>query len=143
MLTKTTIFILCISCFAVPVPAQHSQVKLKSEGAPSLRIVSTTVDLVREERRVTLTLEIENMGDKPVRAFAWIYHTQDKIRDYDVSLNIDMPEVSVLLAPKERKTIVLLADAKVPEYILNMPAGEIRIVRVTFDDGSFWKRKDG
>lgn len=143
MLTKTSIFIVCIFSFAFPVFAQHTQVKLKSDGAPSLRIVSTTVDLEREQRRVTLRVEVENMGDKPLRAFSWMYRTQDKIRDYNVSINIDMPEVSLLVAPKERKTIVLLADAQVPEYILNMPAGEIRIVSVTFDDGSSWKRKDG
>lgn len=143
MLTRISIFILGIFYFAIPVFAQHSQIKLKSDGAPSLRIVSTTVNLVREERRVTLTLEIENIGDKPVKAFGWMYRTQDKIRNYDVSINVDMPEVSALVAPNQRNTIVLLADAKVPEYILNMPAGEIRIVSVTFDDGSSWKRKDG
>lgn len=91
---------------------------------------------------MTLTLEIENTGDKTIKGFGWLYQTQGVVRDYNVSITADMPEVSVVLAPKERKKVVLLTDAQVPESILNMPGGEIRIVSVTFEDGSLWKRNN-
>ena len=122
--------------------AQDGHLELKLTSAPSLRILSAPEKLDREKRRVTLILEIENSGDKTIKGFGWLYKTQDVIRDYNVSITANMPDVSVVLAPKERKKVVVLQDAQVPEFILSMPDGEIEVVSVIFEDGSVWNRSN-
>lgn len=142
MTSKLFAGIVCTAFLAVTAFGQDSQIKLNTAGAPSLRILSAPINLDLEKRKATLELEIENISDKTIKGFAWVYQTQGVVRDYKVSIEVKMPEVTVTLAPKEQKKVIVLTDAQVPQSILNMPSGEIKIVSVFFEDGSWWSRSN-
>jgi hypothetical protein len=137
MLKRLLRFVLAI---VVIVPALAQEPRIKTEGTPSLQIVSAPLKLDRKRRKVNLSLEVKNTGDKTIKGFGWEYGTQGVIRDYNVSYRSDMPEVSLLLTPNEKKKVSLLKDARVRDSFWDMPIREIRIVSVTFEDGSSWRR---
>ena len=104
------------------------------------RFCAATVAINYEKRTVTLSLELENAGNKTIKAFGCVYRTKDIIRGYSVSITANLPELSINLSPNNKQKVVLLDDTQVPESILNMPVGEIAIASVIFEDGSSWKR---
>lgn len=143
MILRTLSWLICSAALVVPSIAQRPhQVTLRTEDAPALHIRSAQIDVDTETRKVTLSVEVENTGDKTIMAFVWEYRTQGVIRDYNVSVNASMPEVAMVLAPKERKRVLLLENAQVQQWILNMPAGRIEIASIAFEDGSSWKGKN-
>jgi hypothetical protein len=139
---KHLVAIIFASFLVIPVAAQNRHPKLATQDAPSLQILSVAVDLNYEKRTVTLWLEVENRGNKTIRAVACVYRTKDVIRGYNVSITANLPDVAVNLAPNAKKKLVVLDNAQVPVSILNMPVGEITIASITFEDGSSWKRMD-
>jgi len=139
---KTLVGIICAVVLVLPALAQEGQVKFTTEDAPSLRIRSVPIKLDSKKRRVTLSLEVENTGDKVIKAFVWRYQTKGALQGYNVSITSDMAEVTVVLTPKETKKVLLLKDALVRESIWNMPVRKIAIIGVTFEDGSSWKRNN-
>jgi hypothetical protein len=128
------IVILC-----VPGLSQSDQ-QLKAEGAPFLQVLSVLIKVDREKRKVSLSVEIKNTSTKTIKAFRLVYRTRDVVRGYNVAITTDMPEVATLLAPNQTKTVRLLDDEELSEWILNMPVGEVTVSSISFEDGSSWKR---
>ncbi|HYW71742.1 MAG TPA: hypothetical protein VE961_11945, partial [Pyrinomonadaceae bacterium] len=142
MVFKSFLGIVCSLALIASAFSQGAQTKLATQSAPALRIVSAPFHLDRDERKVTLSVELENTGDKTITAFGWAYRTQGPMRGYNVSGSSDMPEVSIVLAPNEKKKVVLLENVELRESVLEMPFKEIAITSVVFEDGSVWKRKE-
>jgi hypothetical protein len=140
MILKLLLGFICSSILLVPVFAQDGQAKLSTAGAPSLQIVSAPIKLDREKRKVSLSLEVKNTGAKTIKAFGWQYRTQGILKGYNVSSAADMPEVSVVLPLNMKKKVLLRKESDVPESFWNLPIREIRIVSITFEDGSSWRR---
>jgi hypothetical protein len=137
---KRLLGVIFIAALFVPVLAQRSKPKLLTEGAPALRILSAPIKLDRAKRPVKLSLEVTNAGDKTIEAFSWEYRTQSAIRGYKVTTTAEEPEVSVVLPPGATKEVMLLEGLGVPEFLRSLPVREIRIISITFEDGSSWKR---
>jgi hypothetical protein len=121
--------------------SQTSKLHLTAEGAPALRILSVPATVDRENKRVTMAVEVKNIGPKNIKGFILEYRSFEVVRGYRVRTNIEMPEVSVELQPNESKMIVLLDNVSLPQFLLDMPIGSIVITSITFQDGSSWKRE--
>lgn len=137
---KRLLVIVFITGLFVSVLAQGGELNLRTEDAPSLRILSAPVKVDRAKRNVKVWLEVKNVGDKTIKEFVWQYRAQGIIRDYNVSSAAEMPAVSVVLPPDASKKLMLIEDSSVPQAFWDLTDREIRIVSVTFQDGSAWKR---
>lgn len=138
---KRLLGIIFIAGLFVPVLAQRSESQLFTADAPSLRIFSAPFKLDRAKRHVKLWLEIKNVSDQTIKEFTWQYRTQGVIQDYNFSSTANMLPVSLVLQPGARKKVMLIEDSNVPEVFWDLPVRELRIVSVTFQDGSDWNRK--
>lgn len=137
---KRLLGIIFIAGLVVPVLAQRGEPKLSTQDAPSLRILSAPLKADRAKRRVKLWLEIKNAGDKTIRAFKYEYRAKGVIQAYDVKSTAELPEVSVVLPPGARKKLLLVDDSSAPGAFFDLTDREIRIIGVTFQDGSAWER---
>ena len=139
-MSEKILSILLIATLAVAVNAQSKEVRLSTEDAPALRILSVQATVDRQKNRATVSIEVENTSAKNIKAFNCLYRTNHFIRGYGVWFSVEFPETAMVISPKERKRIVLLDVGFVPSSILDMPPGVIAIKSITFEDGTTWKR---
>ena len=141
-MSRRILSLLFIATITVAVNAQIAEVRLSTEGAPALRVLSVQATVDQQKSRATVSIEVENTSAKSIKAFSCIYRTNHFIRGYGVWFSAEFPEAAIVLAPNERKRVVLLDNVTLPTSILSFPPGMISIKRVDFDDGTSWKLED-
>jgi hypothetical protein len=114
--------------------------QLKARNAPDLFVYKVSALGPDEHRDSQFTIEVGNTGSKTITAVEWEYYSPRDSGEVEKRSTTMFRNVDLKLLPDQRTKLTHKVHHYTDKFVTSFNLESVRIVRVQYDDGSFWQR---
>jgi hypothetical protein len=130
-----------LAAFATAQRAKNNtDEQLKARNAPDLFVYKASASGPDEHRDSQFTIEVGNTGSKTITAVEWQYYSPRDSGEGEKRSTTMFRNVDLKLLPDQRTKLTHKVHHYTDKFVTSFNLESVRIVRVQYDDGSFWQR---
>lgn len=111
---------------------------LKARNAPDVFVYKASSIGSDGKHSSSFTIEVGNNGTKTISAIEWEYQSPEAVAGYGDHLRFRSADLK--LRPTEKKMLTREVRHYTVSFVTSFNLSTVRLLRVEYDDGSFWQR---